>query len=160
MVVYIIALWNSLNTTTFFLFSPGLLHPTSITSLILANNDGDVEKIIPYRFRPWDRLNYTVTVSEKTKEEEAIAHNAYMQARIEDINFIAIYSDASKVPDGEGIGIGLAAYNTGQEVHSEKTNIGESQLVYNGELEGITKAFEYAATTARKDQEIHIYADN
>jgi hypothetical protein len=83
-----------------------------------------------------------------------------MQSRIEDNNFIAVYSDASKVPDGEGIGINLVAYNTAQEIHSEKTNIGESQLVYNGELEGIAKAFEYAATAARKDQEIHIYADN
>jgi len=132
----------------------------SITSSIPASNDGETERIIPYRFRPWDGLNYTVTVSAKTKEDEAIAHNAYMHSRKEDSDFVAIYSDASKVPDGEGIGIGLVAYNTAQEVHSEKTNIGESQLVYNGELEGIAKAFEYAAASARKDQEIHIYADN
>ncbi|EOA83077.1 uncharacterized protein SETTUDRAFT_82730, partial [Exserohilum turcica Et28A] len=62
--------------------------------------------IIPYRFRPWDSLNYKVTISRKTKEEEATAHTAYIQSRIGD-NFTAIYSDASKIKEGKGIGVGV-----------------------------------------------------
>ncbi|KAF7566278.1 hypothetical protein PtrM4_145980 [Pyrenophora tritici-repentis] len=34
------------------------------------------------------------------------------------------------------------------------------RLVYNGELEGITRAFEYAAKNATTDQEFKVYADN
>ena len=76
-------------------------------------------------------------MSRKTKEEEAIAHAEYIRSRSKD-NFIAIYSDASQLREGIGIGVGLAAYNAAQqEIHSRKTNIGPFQLVYNGELEGI-----------------------
>jgi ribonuclease HI len=131
-----------------------------ITSSIPSTHNREIEKIVPYRFRPWDSLNYKVTVSRKTKEEEAIAHTAYIQSKIGD-NFIAIYSDASKIEEGKGIGVGVIAYNSAQEeLYAEKSNIGDLQLVYNGELEGIAKAFEYAARNARRDQEIHVYADN
>ncbi|KAF7574516.1 Dimer-Tnp-hAT domain containing protein [Pyrenophora tritici-repentis] len=52
-------------------------------------------------------------------------------------------------------------YNsTQQEIYSETVNIGQYQLVYNGELEGITRAFEYAAKNATTDQEFEVYADN
>ncbi|KAF7572893.1 hypothetical protein PtrM4_077980 [Pyrenophora tritici-repentis] len=114
---------------------------------------------IPYQFRPWDTPNYKVKISQKRKEEEAIEHKAYIKTRLD--NCTTIYSDASQIKDGNGIGVGIVAYNsTQQEVYSEKTNIGEYQLVYNGELEGITLAFEYAAKTATRDQEFEIYADN
>ncbi|KAF1935971.1 hypothetical protein EJ02DRAFT_482791 [Clathrospora elynae] len=33
------------------------------------------------------------------------------------------------------------------------------QIVYNGELEGITQGFEYAATVATPSQEIQVHAD-
>ncbi|KAH7556799.1 hypothetical protein BM1_06233 [Bipolaris maydis] len=119
----------------------------------------EIEEIIPYRFRPWDSLNYKISISQKSKEEETAAHKDYIQI-IED-NSIVIYSDASKTKDGDGIGVGLVVYNLNQEeIYAETKNIGEHQLVYNGELEGITAAFEYAAKTAQKDQNIHVYADN
>ena len=44
--------------------------------------------------------------------------------------------------------------------YQKSANIGSSQLVYNGELEGITLAAEYASKIARPNQEIAIYADN
>jgi hypothetical protein len=43
-----------------------------------------------------------------------------------------------------------------REVFSQTLNIGEGQIVYNGELEGIALAFEYAATVALSSQEIRI----
>jgi ribonuclease HI len=126
----------------------------------IPTHNKDIEKIIPYRFKPWDTLSYTVSVSKKPKEEEAIAHAVYVQSRSKD-NFVTIYSDASRIEKGIGIGVGLVVYNAAQqEIYSKKTNIGPHQLVYNGELEGIAQAFEHAATTAEKDQEINIFADN
>ncbi|KAH7563613.1 hypothetical protein BM1_00660 [Bipolaris maydis] len=129
----------------------------AITSSIPSTKE--IEEIISYRFRPWDSLNYNISISKKSKEEEAAAHKDYIQT-IED-NSIVIYSDASKTKDRDGIGVGLAVYNPNQEeIYAETKNIGEQQLVYNGELEGVTAAFEYAAKTAQKDQNIHVYADN
>jgi ribonuclease HI len=78
-------------------------------------------------------------------------------------NLLAIYSDASSVSKGKGIGVGLSVRDylqQGAEVHSDTTNLGKGQIVYNGELEGITRAFEYAADVATPGQEIRIHADN
>ena len=132
----------------------------TIVKSIPERDNNSVEKIIPYRFRPWESLNYKVTVSKKSKEEEAIAHADYILSRSGD-NFTAIYSDASQHDKGIGIGVGVVAYSsTHEETFSQKTNIGCSQLVYNGELEGIAQAFEHAATVAQEGQEIYVYADN
>jgi hypothetical protein len=66
-------------------------------------------------------------------------------------SLLAIYSDASSVEGGTGIGVGLAAFEYAQsarEVFSRTLNIGKGQIVYNGELEGMTQAFEYAPRVA------------
>jgi hypothetical protein len=78
-------------------------------------------------------------------------------------SLLAVYSDASSVQDGTGIGVGVVAFDYSQqarEVFSQTLNIGEGQIVYNGELEGIALAFKYAATVALSSQEIRIHADN
>ena len=65
--------------------------------------------------------------------------------------------------DGTGIGVGLVAYDfskEGREIYQEQVNIGKGQIVYNGELEAITRGFEYAAAVAPEYKDIHIYADN
>jgi hypothetical protein len=101
-------------------------------------------------------------LSKLSKEEEAQEHTAYMSTRMGD-SLLAIYSDTSYVQDGTGIRVGPAASDYAQqarEVFSQTLNIGESQIVYNEELEGITLAFEYAATVAVSSQEIRIHADN
>jgi ribonuclease HI len=67
------------------------------------------------------------------------------------------------VEGGTGIGVGLAAFDYAQgarEVFSMTLNIGKGQIVYNGELEGITQVFEYAARVALPLQEIRVHADN
>jgi hypothetical protein len=40
------------------------------------------------------------------------------------------------------------------------TNLGTEQLVYNSELEGVTKAIKYASKSARPGQLIQVYLDN
>jgi ribonuclease HI len=63
-----------------------------------------------------------------------------------------------------GIGVGLVViqYNQGTPtvLHQNMINLGDSQLVYNGELEGTTRAIEYASRTAQPGQTYHIYSDN
>jgi hypothetical protein len=57
----------------------------------------------------------------------------------------------------------LAAFDYIQntrEVFPKTLNIGKDQLVYNGRLKGITRAFEYAATVAKTSLEIRVHADN
>jgi len=39
-------------------------------------------------------------------------------------------------------------------------NIGDQELVYNGELQGITTAIEYASQIAKPGLQFHIYSDN
>jgi ribonuclease HI len=85
-----------------------------------------------------------------------------MESRLGD-SLLAIYSDASALKDGTGIGVGLVAYDyaqDAQEVFTQILNIGENQIVYNGELEGLALAFEYAAKVATPLQEIRVHADN
>ncbi len=61
-----------------------------------------------------------------------------------------------------GVGIVVLQYNQGTPIvlHQSMTNLGDSQLVYNGELEGTTQAIEYASRTAQPGQTYHIYSDN
>lgn len=77
---------------------------------------------------------------------------------------MAIYSDASSIPRGTGIGVGVAVYSLDfheiTKIDQRRTNIGPSQLVYNGELEGIVAAAEYAVSTLSSAQDIIIFADN
>ena len=51
-----------------------------------------------------------------------------------------------------GVGVGLIVLNYSQEiVYQEKLNLGDSQLVYNGELEGTTRAVKFASRVAKQD---------
>ena len=65
---------------------------------------------------------------------------------------IAIYSDALNTSSGKSIGIGLIAYNSilgDSYIATQKSqNMSLLQTVYNGELEGIAKATEYARNLA------------
>jgi ribonuclease HI len=67
--------------------------------------------------------------------------------------------DGSK---GVGVGLVVLNYNLGipQVVYQNTINLGDSQLVYNGELEGTTQAVEYASRMAKPGQTYYIYSDN
>ena len=121
------------------------------------------EQITNHSFMPWQRdLPYSVTVSPLNKEEQARAHSQTLLSTLGS-SFLAIYSDASSHPSGQGIGVAIAVFDqlqAGSEVCSQQKNIGDSMLVYNGELEGITMAFEYAASLPSPHHTIQVYADN
>ena len=60
-----------------------------------------------------------------------------------------------------GVGVGLVVLDLSYKiVHQEAFNLGDSQLVYNGELEGTTWAIEFASRAAEQGQTYYIYSDN
>lgn len=72
----------------------------------------------------------------------AQVHNLNLHLRADEFT---VYTDASSIPgdDSNGIGVGLVVpnYNRGTltVVHTSTTNLGDSQLVYNRELDGLPK---------------------
>ena len=63
-----------------------------------------------------------------------------------------------------GVGVGLVGFkhraSTPRIVYRSMSNLGNTELVYNGELEGATQAIEYASLVAQPGQHFHIYSDN
>jgi len=110
---------------------------------------------------------YTVNISKQPKEEAAKEHNSLIKLRQADY-YIAIYTDASVIKRGRGVGVGYCSYYSslcpialGYSKHSQNTtNLGQDQLVYNGELEGVTMAAEYASRVAYPGLHIDIFSDN
>jgi ribonuclease HI len=106
---------------------------------------------------PWSSETlYQTTISKKLKEIEAKEHKELL----EDKYLLSIYSDASATSKGKGIGVGVAFYKGASLIAQEKVNIGYNQLVYNGELEGITLGLEKAIDLVDDCLEVRVYADN
>jgi hypothetical protein len=65
-----------------------------------------------------------------------------------------------------GIGFGFAIYNhispsiPLEPSYREYWNIGNRAIVYNGELEAVTKAIEYASEIAKEGEHFDIFIDN
>ena len=60
-----------------------------------------------------------------------------------------------------GVRVGLVVLDLSHKiVYQEALNLGDSQLVYNGELEGTTRAVEFASRAAEQGQTYYIYSDN
>lgn len=124
-------------------------------------DSADLEPLQHFKYPPWNRVTpYTIEISSLPKDEAAEAHNSNPHLKKGDFT---IYTDASSMP-GEssiGVGVGLVALNHNQEIiYQETLNLGESQLVYNGELEGATRAVEFASRVAQTGQTYYIYSDN
>ena len=120
----------------------------------------DLEPLQHFKYPPWNRVTpYTIDISPLSKDEAAQAHNSNPHLRRDDFT---IYTDASSIPDeSSGVGVGLVVMNYNQQiVYQEILNLGDSQLVYNGELEGTTRAVEFASRAAKPGQTYYIYSDN
>jgi hypothetical protein len=122
-----------------------------------------LENLQHYYFAPWNTsLPYTVTISQLPKEEEAIQHNIEL-AYDNSPTTTRLYSDASLIPSNPsslGVGIGLVALNQSTRSYIYRQNIGPEQLVYNGELLGVTLAIEYASSIAQPRHCYKVYSDN
>jgi hypothetical protein len=121
-----------------------------------------LEPIVHFKFPPWNReLPYQVEISKLSKEEEAAIH---IQQLLDDQDkpITRLYTDASAncFPESRAIGVGLAVIKQGRTIHQLQQNLGDVQLVYNGELLGATLAIEYASQIAQPGQHFKIYSDN
>jgi ribonuclease HI len=58
------------------------------------------------------------------------------------------------------VGIGIVAINQNRVIHEEMINIGNSQIVYNGELQGVIQGTEYIDKIARNGYLYRIFTDN
>jgi hypothetical protein len=133
----------------------------SIYGLYLTSS---LEVIKHHYFAPWNRTTpYQVVISKSTKEDEAKAHNTFLESLLVS-DTTTIYTDASSTEKGKGIGVGIVVYNHSdwnkQATFRKSYNIGTSQLVYNGELEGVTLAIEYASIIATEGDTFIVYSDN
>ncbi|KAF1922151.1 uncharacterized protein M421DRAFT_79424 [Didymella exigua CBS 183.55] len=97
-----------------------------IQSIQNATPSTEEEKLQDYYFCPWNKtILYTAEISKLSKEEEAEQHKTQMLQRLGD-NLLAIYTDASSIKKGTGIGIGVTALDYKQqakEIYSTKYNI-------------------------------------
>ena len=81
-------------------------------------------------------------------------------------NAKTIYTDGSQTPKGLGIGLGFAIFNNTDfyiptiPTYSYRENIGSSAIVYNGELEAITKALEVLSSIVEKSIKYIVYLNN
>lgn len=132
----------------------------SIKGLIDINS---IEPIQHFLFAPWAKETpYKVIVSNLPKEEAAKAHNDSIKLRHYS-NSIIVYTDASSSPEALGIGVGLVSYDLsrGQRSTTQRlVNLGSNQLVYNGELEGVTLGLEYLSRVAKRGWAYKVYSDN
>lgn len=125
-----------------------------------------LERIRPFYFPPWEReVPFSVEISKLPKEDEAKAHLQYLQSICNSRN-TSIYTDGSQTLEGRGVGFGFAVYTHIRDhiplipIHSKRGNIGDSELVYNGELEAVTQAIEYASSIAKEGESYTVYTDN
>jgi ribonuclease HI len=135
----------------------------SIQGLVLTPT---LEQIRHFHFPPWAKdTPFKVVISSLSKEDEAKSHNIETSLAL-GTNTICTYTDASSSEEAVGIGVGLVAYNysltnqRNQTMFQKLSNLGSNQIVYNGELEGVTQGVEYIAGIAKRGWLYKVYSDN
>jgi ribonuclease HI len=133
-------------------------------SILGLANISSLERIQHFKFPPWEpKLPFQVAISTLPKEEEAQSHLQQLQEESNNSNIIRIYSDASFGTEGcQGVGVGLLAFaSPSPNISSQQmTNLGDSQLVYDGEFEGIAQAVELASSNATPNRRFRVFSDN
>ena len=134
-----------------------------VDSIIQFVKYNDIEVIKPFYFAPWQKsIPYTINISKSSKDEATKEHLALINSTKNALNIYNIYSDASQLPKSitQGIGIGLAVLKQNRLIYQKMINIGHSQIVYNGELQGVIEAIKYAINKAKKGDIFRIFSDN
>src|ERR1700710_716231 len=139
-----------------------------VKSIFDLTNLKNLEYINHFYFAPWDKkVDFNIRISDQPKEKEAINHLKYLES-ICNTNTVSIYTDGSQMTTSKGLKIGLSftvyKYNTPyipvEPIYTEYWNIGNNSIVYNSELETITKALEYASDIAKEGVHFNIFTDN
>ena len=135
---------------------------SSIEGLV---ENSQIEPIQVFKYPPWKRqIPYQIRIDKGTKEEATTRHKLYLSTLKASTSTTtwSIYTDGSQIPGGLGVGVGLVAYRNQPRTpeYTKCWNLGSRQIVYNGELEGITRAVEYASIVAQLGDQVDIYSDN
>ena len=111
-------------------------------------------------------MPYKITILKEPKKETTILYNFYLKTLYNNSSILSIYIDRSQTKKEIGVGLGLIIYNYETPYipviakYRESQNIGASTIVYNGELEGITRAIKYTSSKAKREELFNIYIDN
>ena len=136
----------------------------SIRDLI---NPKDLESIRHFYFAPWNKeVPYKITILRQPKKETTILHNLYLKTLYNNSSIQFIYINESQTQKEIGIGLELIIYSHETSYipviakYRESQNIGASTIVYNRELEGITRAIKYASSKVKRGELFNIFIDN
>src|SRR6201747_1541725 len=139
-----------------------------VESIFDLTNLKNLEYINHFYFAPWDKkVDFNIRISDQPKEKEAINHLKYLES-ICNTNTVSIYTDGSQMTTSKGLEIGLSfavyKHNTPyipvEPIYTEYWNLGDNSIVYNSELEAVTKALEYASDIAKEGVHFNIFTDN
>ena len=111
-------------------------------------------------------MPYKITILKELKKETTILHNFYLKTLYNNSSILSIYIDRSQIKKGLRIGLGLIVYSHETSYipviakYRESQNIGASAIVYNRELEGITRAIKYTSNKVKKGKLFNIFINN
>jgi hypothetical protein len=109
---------------------------------------------------------YKITILKELKKETTILYNFYLKTLFNNSFILSIYINRSQTKKGLEIGLGLIVYSYETSYipviakHRESQNIGASTIVYNRELEGVTRAIKYASSKVKRGELFNIFIDN
>jgi hypothetical protein len=136
----------------------------SISNLI---DPKDLETIRYFYFASWDReVPYKITILKEPKKEITILYNFYLKTLYNNSSILFIYINRSQTEKGLRVGLGLIVYSHETSYipviakYRESQNIEASTIVYNRELEGVTRAIKYTSSKAKRGKLFNIFIDN
>lgn len=120
-----------------------------------------LEKISHFVFPPWGcKIPFSVNIMQAERDTILKAHILESET-MDPENNTRIYTDASMSKDSTGIGVAMIATGAnGKFIYKKARNIGPNAIVYNGELEAIAMAAEFAAEQTSFGHQYHIYSDS
>jgi hypothetical protein len=97
-------------------------------------------------------MPYKITILKELKKETTILYNFYLKTLYNNSSILFIYIDRSQTKKELKVGLGLIVYSYKTSYipviakYRKSQNIEASIIVYNRELEGITRAIKYTNT--------------
>ena len=111
-------------------------------------------------------MPYKIIILKEPKKETTILYNFYLKTLYNNSFILSIYINRSQTKKELEIGLGLVVYSYETPYipviakYKESQNIGASTIVYNRELEGVTRAIKYASNKAKREKLFNIFIDN
>lgn len=119
------------------------------------------EKIQNFAFPPWcSETPYSVIVSNTDKETAWKTHREIIKSH-HPRKTTFLYTDSSYGDESKGIGVAVVATTTTKHVnHKISQNIGDNMSIFDGELEAITQAIEYASRISVPNHHYDVFSDS